>query len=638
MIHIYPRVKVGLGVALNFLLFFCDGGFERFDPVVDDAVEYCLQEKTKEECRYVKRRPPGPTPKVIGSVPDNNQSNVDPATKYIDLIFDQPMQAISDVSAIQVYLVSTVNEGPGTPAREELTPLSLEYSRLEWLDSYTVRLHLSWGQLPENAVIGYKPSTAFLTTLKVPVSNNEPLRRFSVGYYDTFFPLLKTNQYSCFYDSNGTPGSETWVLDANCSHTYTLYSITHPPGQNGHYEDNLGAPPNRRLMDGPLNNVAHNFTVQDANGNDITIRPVITEDATTNLTWASCSMPSKTLKRPPEFRTDSYYAAEPCIRDPGLYSWQEAIAVCGLLNVANNSQGYANKTNWRLPRFDELMTIVDYGYYNGRESGYPYKGPAVLFDEYNLTRAGSNAVVKRYFPYKIGEAPYWTSTGVKRPAYAAIGQPDELSFELMVVDFATGNYKAYAPFDPAKKAHVLCVSGDAPARSARTFTVATDVVSDNHHGLMWQRCLDGQSGSSCESGTPNSKKWVAGDLTGALNYCESLTLATYTDWRLPNIQELRTLYSKTFTGTLALDETAFPNSPGSATHATRTPNYLSSTTNVSFNENDSSNTSLFPHTWTLNFGLTHYWASLGVNMMSTRDKNANSTLTGPYARCVRSLP
>jgi len=50
-----------------------------------------------------------------------------------------------------------------------------------------------------------------------------------------------------------------------------------------------------------------------------------------------------------------------------------------------------------------------------------------------------------------------------------------------------------------------------------------DVVVDNDSGIMWTRNanIDGQ------------KDW-----TNAVNYCDNLTNATYTDWRLPSITEL----------------------------------------------------------------------------------------------------
>lgn len=49
-------------------------------------------------------------------------------------------------------------------------------------------------------------------------------------------------------------------------------------------------------------------------------------------------------------------------------------------------------------------------------------------------------------------------------------------------------------------------------------------VTDNESGLMWQK------------GEAGEMSW-----TEAMSYCENLTLAGHTDWRLPDNNELRTL-------------------------------------------------------------------------------------------------
>lgn len=65
-------------------------------------------------------------------------------------------------------------------------------------------------------------------------------------------------------------------------------------------------------------------------------------------------------------------------------------------------------------------------------------------------------------------------------------------------------------------------------------------VTDNVTGLMWQRTEGGQ------------KAWE-----DALVYCETLDLAGYDDWRLPNIKELESLTDDTRSGP-AIDP-LFPN-------------------------------------------------------------------------------
>ena len=91
-------------------------------------------------------------------------------------------------------------------------------------------------------------------------------------------------------------------------------------------------------------------------------------------------------------------------------------------------------------------------------------------------------------------------------------------------------------------------------------------VTDNVSGLVWQR-LDDQT----------TRNWEA-----ALTYCENLTLASYTDWRLPNIKELEALTDKTKYGP-CVDEMAFPISYSQKA----TLNYWTSTTSTYVYKTDS---------------------------------------------------
>lgn len=57
------------------------------------------------------------------------------------------------------------------------------------------------------------------------------------------------------------------------------------------------------------------------------------------------------------------------------------------------------------------------------------------------------------------------------------------------------------------------------------FVVSGDCVTDNLTGLMWTRMPDS-----------SSRTW-----TGALAYADGLALCDYSDWRLPNLNEMESL-------------------------------------------------------------------------------------------------
>ena len=70
------------------------------------------------------------------------------------------------------------------------------------------------------------------------------------------------------------------------------------------------------------------------------------------------------------------------------------------------------------------------------------------------------------------------------------------------------------------------------------YTVHGDgTVTDTRTGLMWKQCLEGHGANNCTAdGGTASFTWA-----NALAHAESHTFAGYSDWRLPNQKELRSL-------------------------------------------------------------------------------------------------
>ena len=65
-------------------------------------------------------------------------------------------------------------------------------------------------------------------------------------------------------------------------------------------------------------------------------------------------------------------------------------------------------------------------------------------------------------------------------------------------------------------------------------------ITDTKTGLIWKRCLEGQSGSDCASGSAEAFTWQQA-LQRAQTVNSSGGFAGFSDWRLPTIKELSSL-------------------------------------------------------------------------------------------------
>jgi len=194
------------------------------------------------------------------------------------------------------------------------------------------------------------------------------------------------------------------------------------------------------------------------------------------------------------------------------YNWNDSQDI---FIKALNDAGFGGFSDWRLPTVKELTLIINRDTYN----------PAINTD---------------YFPETM-PSYYWTFT--TDPSYQSVA---------LRVRFDYGYVNGYGK---SNSYHVRAVRG--AETTSNEFIINGDgTVTDILTGLMWQQ----------ETG-------VFMDWESALNYCETLTLAGYNDWRLPDINELQSIvdYSRFDP---AIDANTFPNTQSSI--------YWSSTTDDSY--------------------------------------------------------
>ena len=121
-----------------------------------------------------------------------------------------------------------------------------------------------------------------------------------------------------------------------------------------------------------------------------------------------------------------------------------------------------------------------------------------------------------------------------------------------------------------------CVGNIPPSTPSSDFTVNTDAtVIHQKTGLIWMRCSLGQSwnGSTC-TGSARNYTWQQALQAGkALN--DAGGYAGRTDWRLPNIKELRSIVeSQCYSPPMNTE--VFPNTPASSFWSASASNPLGS--------------------------------------------------------------
>jgi len=173
------------------------------------------------------------------------------------------------------------------------------------------------------------------------------------------------------------------------------------------------------------------------------------------------------------------------IHDQGdTYKWADAQNV---FIAQLNTSKFGGYSDWHLPTREELRSIVDYS-------------------------RCTPAIDTRYFQNTQPSWYYWSSTVNASDAnnawnveFGCGGSPDTIKSEYWYVRAVRGGNSGLSSF----------VNNN------------DGTITDKSTELMWQQ----DTGNNSQPMT-----WKAG-----LSYCENLSLAGYTDWRLPNIRELASL-------------------------------------------------------------------------------------------------
>ncbi|MCI5196179.1 MAG: DUF1566 domain-containing protein [Candidatus Electrothrix sp. AW5] len=174
--------------------------------------------------------------------------------------------------------------------------------------------------------------------------------------------------------------------------------------------------------------------------------------------------------------------------------------------------GYAGHTDWRLPTIEELETLV-------------YCTSGVKNKDKGACNEGSEkpTINQQAFP-NTEEFSYWTKS------------LDGIHLEFAWhVNFDSGrSYRNFIPQPPIANFPVRLVRGE--KKIGKYIDNRDGTITDTETKLMWKRCSEGLFGENCEKGKAKEYEW-----DDAVKRFKNVSYAGYRDWRLPTIDELKTL-------------------------------------------------------------------------------------------------
>ena len=176
-------------------------------------------------------------------------------------------------------------------------------------------------------------------------------------------------------------------------------------------------------------------------------------------------------------------------------------------------------SGWRVPATRELLSIVHSG------------------------ASTSPRIDSNYFPSTSTDR-YWAA--------------EEYAFEntnAWAVNFADGSAAFESKFLPR---NVRLVQG-AATPSASYVVNGDGTVTDPNTGLIWDRCVLGRLGGDCSAGSPITNPW--NHALRDVRVRNQTRYLGYSDWRLPNRNELQSLVAINSTNAPVIDNVVFPNSP-----------------------------------------------------------------------------
>ena len=214
--------------------------------------------------------------------------------------------------------------------------------------------------------------------------------------------------------------------------------------------------------------------------------------------------------------------------------------------------------DWRVPTIKELYSLILFTGEGGPEGFKRYIDIIYFEQPFGDILKGE----------RIIDAQTWSSTQYKGLTFKG----DSTIFGVNFIDGRIKGYPKYSPesnYVVQRKMYFRMVRGNKYYGVNKFVDNGDGTITDKATGLMWQKSDNGEG-----------INWK-----NALMYAENLTLANYSDWRLPNAKELQSIVdytrSPSFTNSAAVDPvfnvTSINDPIGRPDHF---PNYWTGTTHL----------------------------------------------------------
>jgi hypothetical protein len=207
------------------------------------------------------------------------------------------------------------------------------------------------------------------------------------------------------------------------------------------------------------------------------------------------------------------------------------------LATAATGVNACNKTDWRIPTVNELLSLMD-------------------FSLIGVTSINADA-------FDVMTGDYWSSEKTANNQWTVAANSGALAFDAVST---LKNVRLVSGGEYSADSSRATACNDSP-RYKSFVNVGSDVtVEDKKTGLMWKQCSEGATGSGCTGGIATSYTSVTtvSQRVNAVNAAPATLGSGHTDWRLPTVKELASLVDRCASNNVAINWAYFPNTKQSS--------------------------------------------------------------------------